>query len=109
MTKYNDYKGSKVLTVGTTAYRKLEAVADMLAIESPNGYAYYVDTCWEDYGAGTAWTTILRTESKWGDVQVLTPRMWEEINLATTAVELARCVADSLADCCFVDKEGTLA
>lgn len=109
MTKYNGYKGSKVLTVGTTAYRKLEAVADMLAIESPNGYAYYVDTCWEDYGAGMAWTTILRTGSEWGDVQVLTPRMWDEIALATTAVELARCVADIRSDRFFGDKEETLA
>ena len=72
---------------GTKEYKNLVAVASLLNAISDNGY--YVGETYFDYGQDWVWTTIMY-HSKWGDVQALYPRQWEEILLAGSIEELAK-------------------
>lgn len=72
-------------------YKKLEAVAILLTLESKNGCKYHVEDCYEDYGADMMWTTIIRDDD---DCQVLNPKEWDDIFFAETPAELVKCVED---------------
>lgn len=49
----------KVFEPGSPEYVRLEAAADIMSAMSPNGWRYYVDVTWFDFGQGWKWTTIL--------------------------------------------------
>lgn len=54
-------------------YDALVAVARILNTLCTNGFRFYVNDVYYDYGAGMTWTTII-AENKEYDYQLLTPR-----------------------------------
>lgn len=84
-------------------YKNLKAVAAILTAVSPNKKIYRVEDVYFDYGQNWMWTTI-STDSKWGGVQVLSPRQWFDIVTAETVAQLAECVEDVRNDKYFSDK-----
>ncbi len=70
----------------TKEYAKLEAVAGMLTSFSPNNAVYEVEDVYFDYGQDWVWTTICR--HGYHDCQVLNPRQWETIIMASTIAEI---------------------
>ena len=82
--------------------RKLELVAKMLEMESPNEATYEVENVYFDFGQDWWWTTIVRYGYK--ECQVLNPKEWEQIILAETAEELVNIVKEIRSDRFFSDK-----
>lgn len=72
-------------------YKKLQVVAKLLEIESPNGRRYTVEDVYLDAGQDWMWTTII-SHGGFMEYQVLNPREWKEIMAAETAKEIAECV-----------------
>lgn len=85
-------------------YRKFEMVASMLEYESPSHQIYMVQDVYFDYGQDWMWTTITSLGGKWGGVQVLNPRQWEDIMFADSLEELVKVVRDIRSDKYFGDK-----
>ena len=76
-----------------TGFDNLMAVAKVLEATSKNGYLYTVEGCWEDYGAGMYWETIIQCEADGTHrCQILSPREHEMISMATNAKELFEAV-----------------
>lgn len=71
----------------TEDYRKLEMVAKMLEMVSPNHAMYRVEDIYFDYGQNWMWTTICRRG--FAECQVLSPREWTQILFSEGLVELA--------------------
>ena len=94
----------KTLKVNSDGYKNLEMVAAMLEYESPNNTIYTVQDVYFDYGQNWMWTTITSIGDKWGGVQVLNPREWEDIMLADSLEELVKIVRDIRSDKFFGDK-----
>ena len=92
----------RVVEIGTSEYKKLEAVAAMLEAISPNGATYEVSDCYFDLGQNWVWTTIIRCG--YVESQVLTPREWEEILMAETPTELANATENIRRAKYFMDK-----
>lgn len=84
-------------------YKNLVAVASILDALSPNGYHYEVEDTYLDFGQNWMWTTITR-DSSWGGCQVLCPRDWKLVVLATNADELLDAVKSIISDEYFGDK-----
>lgn len=78
----------EVITRSEPEYKNLKMVAAMLEYESSNNSHYEVEDVYFDYGQDWMWTTITRRGGKWGGVQVLNPRQWEDIILANSLGEL---------------------
>lgn len=96
---------SKIVYPNEKEYKKLQLLADMMTMDSPNGYEYKVKTCYEDYGAGMMWTTICY-DGEWGGVQVLSPREWDEVVIyAETVEELFKCYQRIRSDRFWCDKK----
>ena len=87
---------------GTREYKNLVAVAGMLTALSATGYEYRVEDVYFDFGQNWMWTTITR-DSKWGGVQVLSPRDWNGVIFATSTAELAEAVDEIRNDKYFSD------
>ena len=93
----------RTLKVEEQAYKNLKAVAAMLEALSPNNARYEVRDVYLDFGAKWMWTTICRRG--FSECQVLSPRDWQEIEIATTPAELAAIVEKIRNDKYFGDKE----
>ena len=89
---------------GSEEYRKLETVAELLNMGSPNGYHYHVEKIFFDYGQNWKWTTIL-CEGNGSEWQALCPREQEDIIFADTIKDLAR-VARKILNDSELDKKG---
>lgn len=81
---------SRTFTKSDREYMKLQTLADMMSMESPNGYKYNVVDCYLDFGANMVWTTICY-DNEWGGVQVLSPREWEEIICSDSVMDIYNC------------------
>lgn len=77
----------RILENNEREYMNMEAVAKMLEATSENGAFYNVEDVYLDYGQGWMWTTICRRGFR--ECQILSPRQWKEVCLATTIQELA--------------------
>lgn len=84
-------------------YCKLEAVAKLLQMESPNKARYVVENVYLDFGQDWMWTTICR--KGYSECQVLNPREWKLIMDAQTAEDIAKIVRIIREDRFFGDKE----
>ena len=82
----------RTLNAQETGYKNLLAVAKMLEALSENNAVYKVQDVYLDFGQDWMWTTICRETGR--ICQILSPRQWKEIVLASTAQELAACVED---------------
>jgi hypothetical protein len=89
----------RTLQTNTREYKNLKAVASMLEALSPNGYKYEVKDVYLDFGQDWMWTTIIRNNT-----QILCPRDWKMIVMATTPQELAEVVEVIRSDEYFRDK-----
>lgn len=90
-------------------YKNLDAVAKLLEASSANGYHYWVDDCYFDYGQDWWWSTIL-CRGNYGNHgidswQVLSPREWELVVGADGLDDLVNAVKDIVSDKYFLDKE----
>ena len=94
----------KVLEFGTIEYKNMELVAKMLEVDSVNNYTYIVADTYLDYGQNWMWTTIIRIKPDDYDVQVLSPRDWQEIVSATSIPELLETEKKIRSDKYFGDK-----
>ena len=83
------------------AYKNMEAVAKMLEATSENGARYEVEDVYLDIGQNWMWTTICRKDYR--ECQVLYPRQWKDICMATTLEELAQAAEAVKADKYFND------
>ena len=83
-------------------FKKLEMVAMALEMESPNGATYKVEDTYLDFGQDWKWTTIVRYGYR--ECQVLSPKDWEDIMLATTIEDLAKIVKEIRSDKFFSDR-----
>ena len=83
-------------------YKKLEMVAEMLQMMSPNNATYKVEDVYLDFGQDWMWTTICRYGFR--ECQVLSPREWKEIMIAETPQELAKIAEEIRNDKYFGDK-----
>lgn len=81
-------------------FKNLCAVASILTAVSKNGFSYRVRDTYLDYGQDWMWTTIIDSR----DVQILCPRDWEKVVLATTADELLDAVKNIMNDKYFGDR-----
>lgn len=80
---------SPMATLNRTGFDNLMAVAKVLEATSQNGYHYTVEGCWEDYGAGMYWETIIQCEADGTPrCQILSPGGHKMICMATDAKEL---------------------
>lgn len=93
----------KTISYGTKEYKNLEAVAKILEALSPNRARYEVENVYFDIGQDWMWTTIVRYEYR--ECQILTPREWAEILMATTPKDFADVVEDIRNGKWFADKE----
>lgn len=83
-------------------YKNFQYVALALEIASPNNAKYEVGETYLDYGQGWKWTTIIRRGYK--ECQVLNPREWEKIWLATKLEKLNQIVEEIRNGTYFGDK-----
>lgn len=72
------------------AYKNLQAVCGILNALCKTDTVYTVAPTYLDYGQDWKWTTIINNKG----VQILSPRQWEEIELANTANDLLRITND---------------
>ena len=89
-------------------YKNLDAVARMLEASSANGYHYWVDDCYFDYGQDWWWSTILcrrvdRENNRIDSWQVLSPRQWKLVVGADGLDDLVEAIKDIKADKYFHD------
>ena len=91
----------RTLNRNEIGYKNLKAVAAMLEALSANGAKYVVQDVYLDLGQDWMWTTICRRG--WRECQVLNPRDWKRIVVATTANELAEVVEAIRTDKYFND------
>lgn len=82
----------RTLLKSEKAYRRLEMVAMALTFDSPNNARYEVEDCYLDFGQNWMWTTIVRHGYK--ECQVLSPKEWDDIMLASSSEELAKIVKE---------------
>lgn len=83
---------TRILQPEEQEYKNMEAVAAMLTALSTNNRTYALSNVYLDFGANMMWTTISRRATQkdsWGDVQILSPRVWEQVVTAKTAQDLA--------------------
>lgn len=83
---------TRILQPEEQEYKNMEAVAAMLTALSTNNRTYTLSNIYRDFGANMMWTTISRRatpKDSWGDVQILSPRVWEQVVTAKTAQDLA--------------------
>lgn len=89
---------------------KLEIIANMLTLESKNGYYYKVESCWQDYGAGLLWYTIIchnpkeNPNSIMESWQILSPRDHNMIMNCETPYDFADMVRTIQSKEFFLDK-----
>lgn len=83
-------KTINIFNPGSIEYSKLEAAANLLSVFT--GKKYYVDVTYFDHGQDWRWTTILKVDSSFGAIQVLTPKDQENILTADSATELGKAV-----------------
>lgn len=98
----------KVLEERAVEHKRLEAVAKLLEATSVNEYWYDVKETYFDYGQNWIWTTIIAVNPNETGVlrswQAITPKEWEEIINAESAVELALIVDNIKSGKFFRDK-----
>ena len=80
--------GERILNREEQAYKNMEAVCGILNALCKTDTIYKVGITYLDYGQDWKWTTILNNKG----VQILNPREWAEIEVATTANDLVRIV-----------------
>lgn len=83
-------------------YKNLKAVAAMLEALSAHSATYIVEDVYLDFGQKWMWTTIIR--KGYSECQILSPRQWEMVTMATSSNELLACVEDIRNDKYFMDK-----
>ena len=95
MKKWN-LGSDKVLSVGSTEYEKLLDLIQKLNKNESNRNdrigRYYIQDCWEDYGAKMKWTTVLyakynKTSNDFHSVQILNPKQWIDLANGDITVE----------------------
>ena len=69
----------KEFDANTREYNRLALAAALLTMKNPNGYHYYVDVTYFDFGQGWLWTTILCDRGNGDIYQALYPRDQEAI------------------------------
>ena len=84
----------------TDEYARLKTASVVLTAVSPKHITYTVEDTYFDFGQDWMWTTIIDSR----DVQILSPRDWEEVVLATTADELLDAVKNIMNDKYFGDR-----
>ena len=80
--------GERILNKEEQAYKNMEAVCGILNALCKTDTVYTVGVTYLDFGQDWKWTTILNNKG----VQILNPREWTEIEVATTANDLVRIV-----------------
>lgn len=80
--------GERILNKEEQAYKNMEAVCGILNALCKTDTVYTVGVTYLDFGQDWKWTTILNNKG----VQILNPREWQEIEVATTANDLVRIV-----------------
>ena len=80
--------GERILNKEEHAYKNMEAVCGILNALCKTDTVYTVGVTYLDFGQDWKWTTILNNKG----VQILNPREWAEIEVATTANDLVRIV-----------------
>lgn len=92
----------RILRSDEQAFKNMVAVAKMLEALSPNGIRYEVGVCYLDYGQDWKWSCIIAQDPSGDGVcdswQAINPREWGEIEVASSAEELARIVNGIFAD-----------
>ena len=88
--------GLKVFDHGSRERELLKIAAAVLTFKSPNGWRYYVDETYFDYGQDWKWTTVLCSGGSFGGYQALNPVEQEEILLGEESFEYMGAIADKV-------------
>ena len=97
--------GIKRFDHGSRERELLKIAAAVLTFKSPNGWRYYVDETYFDYGQDWKWTTVLCAGGSFGGYQALNPVEQEEILLSDGSIEsIAKIVDMVLSDKFSPDK-----
>lgn len=89
----------RVFEKDSDEYNKLERMATILALMSPNKYEYSVDETYFDFGQDWTWTTIICKGGQWGGYQALNPAEQERVIFSDGSIEeLLKIAKDVFAD-----------
>lgn len=86
---------NKVLDRDERTFEMMLAITEILNALCENEKMFYtIRTVYSDYGQGLQWTTIVRKGGDLGDVQILSPRQWDMIEMARTLEDITNIVTD---------------